>query len=98
MSWNYRVMRHTDPKTQEEYFSIHSVYYDENNKPNGYGDPPYIVSDTTAGLEFTLAKMLECLLKPILTESDCGSVGQLEDHPPSKRVYAGSSPVGTANK
>jgi hypothetical protein len=73
MSWNYRVMRHIDSATQEEYLGIHEVHYAENGKPNGYSENPDIVGDDIAELEYTLTKMLECLLKPILTESDCSS-------------------------
>lgn len=38
MSWNYRIMEWED--RGQKYRTIHEVYYDEEGKPNGYGEQP----------------------------------------------------------
>lgn len=63
--WNYRVLAFE--QNGETYFQVHEVYYDENDKPNGYTQNPISVgSETIEGINWTLNEMLECLSKPIL--------------------------------
>ena len=34
MGWNHRVMKHKDG--EDDFFTIHEVYYDKEGKVNGY--------------------------------------------------------------
>jgi len=69
MSWNYRIL--AKEYKGIIYFGIHSVYYDENDIPNGYSQTPSsIVAEDLETIEFDLTKMKECLSKPILWGND----------------------------
>lgn len=65
MSWNYRVLAIEDGN--ELYFRIHSVYYNEDGKPDGYSAQPATNgSGSIEWLEYVLDLMREALKKPIL--------------------------------
>lgn len=71
MSWNYRVMKHTDEKFGEDYFQIHEVYYDETGKHHSYTEGAVTVgADDLAGVGNVLKMMAEALTKPVLTTKD----------------------------
>lgn len=63
--WNYRILA-------EEYedqieFSIHEVYYDENDKPRSYScNATPIISDSRESLKWQYQKFGEAFTKPIL--------------------------------
>jgi hypothetical protein len=64
--WNYRVIKHKDDETQEEYLEINEVYYDTLGKPMGYCDAT-IGGETLGEIETVLEMMRKSLEKPILT-------------------------------
>lgn len=76
MSWNYRVVKQTvdlekNDNKQLSTYSITSVYYDKNGKPNGYADPvnfPIKLNyfETLEELEGTLSLIRKALRKPII--------------------------------
>jgi len=64
--WNYRVVKHKDGETQEEYLEINEVYYNTLGKPMGYCDAT-ISGETLGEIETVLEMMRKSLEKPILT-------------------------------
>lgn len=68
--WNFRVLAFTEKHLdgeEELYFEIHSVYYDKDGKPNGFGEPGSTVySDCIKGIKWTLKVMKEAAKKPVL--------------------------------
>jgi len=63
--WNYRIL--AKEYNDEVYFQIHEVYYDSNEKPNGYTENPISVgAETVDGIKWVLSKMAEAYEKPIL--------------------------------
>lgn len=64
--WNNRVMRHTDT-FGVPYYTIHEVYYDDSDQPDGWTDKPvYPCGTTVEDLRAELNQMLACLDKPTL--------------------------------
>jgi hypothetical protein len=64
--WNNRVMRHTDT-FGVPYYTIHEVYYDDSDQPEGWTSTPIYPSGTTINeLRAELNQMLASLDKPIL--------------------------------
>lgn len=72
MSWNYRVIKHVAPKTNEVFLQLHEVYYsDQDSEPNGVTiDAVTVGGETTDEIKWVLEKMAEALEKPILDYSD----------------------------
>jgi len=69
MTWNHRVFyEHNDDPDFATYRFI-EVHYLENDKPEGYGEP-FMVSDTTKGLEELLDRLQLALKQPVLTDKD----------------------------
>jgi hypothetical protein len=78
MYWNYRVVDHFEeyishnpniskPLDFEHLYSIHEVYYDENEKPAMWTEPIRLNDyEDLKDLKFTLNKMKLALSKPIL--------------------------------
>lgn len=70
MGWNHRVLATKEVHLNGEsemVFSIHEVYYDKNGIPDGYTKNPISIStDSVSGLKWTLARIKECLDKPVL--------------------------------
>lgn len=79
MYWNNRVVRFVDvikgeteefsEEFSEEFYEIKEVYYDENNKPNGYVDP-CLGSETVESLREVVARLHEAFDKPVLDAKD----------------------------
>lgn len=63
--WNYRVIKHKDDETQEEYLEINEVYYDTLGKPMGYCKAT-VGGETLGELETVLQMMASALSKPVL--------------------------------
>lgn len=62
MSWNYRIMSHN-----KEYYAVHEVYYDSDNKVNGYTSMPInVIADTPEELKSVYKMIGEAFKKPIL--------------------------------
>lgn len=74
MSWNYRVMAQTQSLPGAEpymYFTIHEVYYNDQDKPNGYSENAIAPSgESPEELGWTLRKMREAIEKPVLWYGD----------------------------
>ena len=65
MSWNYRVMQHSE-ESDDEYFAIHEAYYNDVGEPDGYTEHPVtVLGASIEELRLILERMLECLAKPI---------------------------------
>lgn len=65
MSWNYRILAHET--NNGCYFEIYEVYYDKNNKPNGYTSEPISVGgNDLKEIADELKRMATALEKPIL--------------------------------
>ena len=65
MAWNYRLLNTGDQ------FTIHEVYYDEENNNNitGYSDrPAYPRGDTLEQLLDDIQRYLKALERPVLHE------------------------------
>ncbi len=70
MSWNYRVIKFCRLGL-EEYFEIHEVHYDKDDKPTSYTESASdIVSESLEGIQWHLDRMREALDKPVLTPED----------------------------
>ncbi len=67
--WNFRVIEFIE--NDETRYSIHEVFYDDNDKLYGYiEDPVKMQSDSVEGLIWMLRKLPEAIEKPVLKESD----------------------------
>lgn len=55
----------------DTYMQIHDVYYDDDGRPDGYGQNASAVGGEHLGeIRQTLERMTECLDKPILSAED----------------------------
>jgi hypothetical protein len=68
MSWNYRVLAFI--YEDEVSFRICEVYYNKDNKPNGYIEEKATQAESIEGLKWCLKKQLKALKKPILIAGD----------------------------
>jgi len=68
--WNNRVMRRvikTSSGSDEEWFEIHEVYYDDNDEVDGYTKNAIAPGGNTIDeLRTELERMLKCLDKSVL--------------------------------
>ena len=65
MYWNHRVL--ASEQNGEIYFQIHEVYYDKNDKPDGYTKNSISVGgENIKEINWTLNKIKKCLKEPIL--------------------------------
>lgn len=83
MSWNFRVMRHTELDKESgrksQWLAIHEVYYEGlevndlavTSDEVGYTDRPVtMTAESVEELRFMLERMLGALQKPILEYKD----------------------------
>jgi len=69
MSWNYRLISHSDK--EESWVSVHEVYYKADGSLAGWVEQPApVLADEVSGLNWVLSKMLEATTKPVLKASD----------------------------
>ena len=69
MSWNYRVIRKTNPHTETYFYHIHEVYYDDNKKIKSWSTKPMSpYGETPEEIKKDLTWMLLSCDKPILEE------------------------------
>ena len=47
MNWDYRVIKHRDASTREEWVGIHAVFYDQGGAPISYSQEPESCADTS---------------------------------------------------
>jgi hypothetical protein len=68
MGWNHRIIKDKCKITNEDYYSIHEVYYDKDTGlPNASTqDPINISTEDIKGMAWTINKLKECLDKPVL--------------------------------
>jgi len=67
MSWNHRVMKYKS-KFGDEVYGITEVFYDEDDKPDGWAEPPQPVwADTREQL---VGYVLSALGKPVLVPNE----------------------------
>lgn len=64
MSWNYRVIKHSNEN--ETWYGIHEVYYGTNDQPHSWTEDSIVISDSPEGLRLILSSMMKCLDKEIL--------------------------------
>lgn len=75
--WNYRVMRRIYPEREigksgvkiegEEEFAFYEVYYDDDDKPDGWSkDPQPMTALDVDGIRWTVEKLKEAMEKPVL--------------------------------
>lgn len=72
MSWNYRVIRATDPDG-EDFFAMHECFYDgpESAIPESWSAGPVrVTAETPDGLSWVLEQMKVARTKPVLEERD----------------------------
>jgi hypothetical protein len=69
MSWNYRVVKHTDKG--EEWYGIHEVYYDKKDKPDMISEDPIDAHGMTPDeLKSDLDMMRQAFDKPVVVYED----------------------------
>ena len=70
MSWNHRVMKYKS-KFGDEVYGITEVFYDEDDKPDGWAEPPQPVwADTREQL---VGYVLSALGRPVIVPNEDGS-------------------------
>lgn len=71
MSWNYRVVEVLGV-TGDKHYEIRAVYYNDNGKIEGYGEPEgsYPFGDSAEELKDDLHMMLDAFNKPVLNIED----------------------------
>ena len=74
MTWNYRIIAHTEEAPGENWLGIHEVYYRDGDDahPLSYTvDAVGVVStEGMTGMRWVLDRLAEALKKPILTDAD----------------------------
>ena len=67
--WNHRVIRRYDKKTDTTTFQVHEVFYDDNNKIDGWSECPVEpMGETISELKNELKYFMKALDEPILEE------------------------------
>lgn len=66
MSWNYRVVRFD---SEEEYYEIKEVFYNDKGEPTGYSDA-VCGAETYDGLFKCMELMQSAHSKPVLNDED----------------------------
>ena len=69
-TWDYRVVRKESKDGSNEWYSIQEIYYDDDGQPMAQTIDLTIEGDTITGMRTQLERMIKCLEKPILDESD----------------------------
>ncbi len=68
--WNYRVVGH-DTDSEEPWFAIHEVYYEDDGSPRLMSlNPIYAKGETLDGLKEDMAMMFIAFSKPIFVPPD----------------------------
>lgn len=64
--WNYRVIRNVD-NDDNEWFTIHEVYYNDKGEPDGVtANPVSLFGETDGELQSSLMKMLDATNLPVI--------------------------------
>ena len=67
--WNYRVVKHKEKETEEEYLEVCEVYYDTLGKPMGHCNAT-VGGETIGELETVLQMMSQALQKTVMNSKD----------------------------
>ena len=83
MSWNHRVIEHTDDKGNR-WWTIEEVMYNDKGEPYGHAEASAIHGDHFGGDPIeSLREQLNCMLQaldaPILKEADINGVPEWEE-------------------
>lgn len=72
MTWNYRIMERKCPETDEIYYALNEVYYNDDGSIMAYSERDDIVGGSPEEVIEVLEMMLSDAKKdaPILTEKD----------------------------
>jgi hypothetical protein len=72
MTWNYRIIKHYSPESDETYYVLAEVFYDTSGKPMAYAEDNTILGDDNEEIIRVLEMMLKDAKKdqPILTPKD----------------------------
>lgn len=66
MSWNHRIL--AKQSGEEVFYQMYEVYYDENGKPNGYGENGVVVGGSEVNhIKWQLTMMKYALKEPVLS-------------------------------
>ena len=72
MTWNYRIIKHYSPKSDETYYVLTEVFYDTTGKPMAHADDNTILGDDKEEIIRVLEMMIKDAKKdqPTLTPKD----------------------------
>jgi hypothetical protein len=72
MTWNYRIIKHYSPESDETYYVLTEVFYDTTGKLMAYSEDNTILGDDNEEIIRVLEMMLKDAKKdqPILTPKD----------------------------
>jgi hypothetical protein len=72
MTWNYRIIKRTCPKTGEVYYALNEVFYKETGQLMAFSEHDEVVGDTPSEIIGILEMMLRDAMKdrPVLNEED----------------------------
>jgi hypothetical protein len=72
MTWNYRIIEHYSPESDETYYVLTEVFYDTTNKLMAYADDNTILGNDKEEIIRVLEMMLKDAKKnqPILSPKD----------------------------
>jgi len=71
MNWNHRVVNCPSENGGEDLYTFKEVYYDDQDRPNAYGDP-FMCGDDLDGLRELLLRLEKALGRPVLHEDNFG--------------------------
>ena len=71
MAWNYRVIQHTDEKTDSVWFHIHTVFYSDSGKIESWIENPTTpIGDSVEDLKGELELIMAAWELPVLKPQD----------------------------
>lgn len=90
MSWNYRVVHHLYTVTvgpsagkQDDFYAVHEVYYDKNDKPKRLTKHEVSpAGESRVAFAWTMEKYVECFAKPVLIFIEKDQMFSDETEPP----------------
>jgi hypothetical protein len=68
-TWNHRVIFVENDDPDYSTYRFVEVHYDENNKPQAYGEP-FMVGNTPEEMQELVDRLQKALTQPVLTETD----------------------------
>ena len=78
MSWNYRIIKHTDP-IGKAWYAIHEVYYNDNDIIVGWTEnPAKLLGDDLDELKDTLSELATIVDKAIKGDKSYPCLDEIE--------------------